>query len=241
MKPITFPSRLRRVLLILLAVLVLATGAFYVYSLDYYRATPDVSTLIQTSTIDILTVDNLTILQADPAASRSAGIIFYPGGKVESSAYLPLLVSLAEEGYTCVLVDMPFNLAVFDINAADKVFALLPEIERWTIAGHSLGGAMASRYASEHPDTLEGLIMLGAYPVSDTALPSIAIYGSEDMILNQAELDGFENTVVIQGGNHAYFGNYGEQDGDGKASISREEQQEQTVSHLLSFLVSTRN
>ena len=37
---------------------------------------------------------------------------------------------------------------------------------------------------------------------------------------------------TIPGGNHAYFGKYGEQKGDGEATISREDQTKETVKIL---------
>ncbi|MNJ51005.1 Alpha/beta hydrolase family protein [compost metagenome] len=156
---------------------------------------------------------------------------------MEATAYAPLLEQLSRQGITCILVKMPFNLAVFDINAADHVFEQFPEVKRWYISGHSLGGAMASSYASKHIDKLEGMILLGAYPVGPTELPMLAIYGSEDMILDMTKLGDVPNQYVIGGGNHAYFGNYGEQDGDGMASIAREEQQRQTVEGIITFIL----
>lgn len=111
-----------------------------------------------------------------------------------------------------------------------------PEIRHWYIAGHSIGGAMASQFASSHPDQADGLILLGAYlygdyPPEDT----LTIYGS----LNQSvedKIDYTENIVEIEGGNHAQFGNYGPQKGDLPAGISAEEQQRQTVEVIQSFL-----
>ena len=96
------------------------------------------------------TVGDLTILPS--ATSADTGIIFYPGAKVEAISYLPLLDRLRNEGYTCVLVKMPLNMAIFDADAADGVFEQLPDIKHWYIAGHSMGGAMASDYASRNPD-----------------------------------------------------------------------------------------
>ena len=131
---------------------------------------------------------------------------------------------------------MPFNLAVFNINAADKIYDKLPQISNWYICGHSLGGAMASSYVGNNSDKVNGLILLGAYPVNDSGLPTLAIYGSGDIKLDLTKLEDVQNKLEIVGGNHAYFGNYGEQKGDGKAVITREEQQEQTVDAIISFM-----
>ena len=218
---------------ILLLILAILAGAFFWYVSDYYRA-EDVAleVLAQDSTIE--TQDNLTILS--PTEPTDTAIIFYPGAKVEAEAYLPLLDQIRQTGVTCILVHMPFHMAIFDANAAEEVMVQFPEYQHWYMAGHSMGGAMASQFASEHPDEVDGLILMGAYiygdyPDEDT----LTIYGS----LNQSvedNIDYTENIVEIEGGNHAQFGNYGPQKGDLPATISAEEQQEQTVEAIEAFL-----
>lgn len=231
--PLKVKKRLKIAATIVFASLLLAAGAFYIYTLDYYRA--DEAAVMAGEENSIVTKDKMWIFYPEQQASDTA-LIFYPGGKVEAAAYAPLLKQLSQQGITCVLMQMPFNLAVFDMNAADRVFGQLPEVKHWYIGGHSLGGAMASSYAGKNTGRLEGMILLGAYPVGAAELPTLAIYGSEDMILNTDKLEDTPNQYVIEGGNHAYFGNYGEQDGDGTALITREEQQRQTVEAIADFL-----
>ncbi len=147
-----------------------------------------------------------------------------------------MLDQIRQTGVTCILVHMPFHMAIFDSNAADDVIEQFPSIEHWYIAGHSMGGAMASQYAANHSDQVDGLILLGSYiygdyPDEDT----LTIYGS----LNQSVEDHIhytENIVEIEGGNHAQFGNYGPQKGDLPATISAEEQQAQTVDAIQDFI-----
>lgn len=215
--------------------IILVFGCFYIYTLDYYRA-EDVSVPVNTGGIKIDRKDNMRVFHPDPDKVRNIGYIFYPGGKVEALAYQPLLTKLAEYGITSVLLEMPFNLAVFQISAADKVYNELQDIKKWYIGGHSLGGAMASSYAEKNSVKVSGLILLGAYSVNDTPVPTLAIYGSEDLILDKSKLTLIDNEVEITGGNHAYFGNYGEQDGDGTAGITRDEQQQQTVEAIVQFI-----
>ena len=217
----------------LLAILVLATGGFFWYVSDYYRA--EDAALEVLSTGDHLEVrDDLTILS--PSYPSDTAIIFYPGAKVEGAAYLPLLDRLRQTGLTCILVEMPFHLAIFDVNAAEDVMAQFPDISHWYLAGHSMGGAMASQFAAEHPDEVEGLILLGAYLYGDyPAEHTLTVYGS----LNQSvedKIDYTENVVEIEGGNHAQFGSYGPQKGDLPAAISAEEQQRQTVAAITDFI-----
>ena len=145
-----------------------------------------------------------------------------------------------------MVVKMPFTLAVFDINSATGVIKEHEEIENWYLAGHSLGGAMASKYVINNHVNINGLILLGAYPPSDLSSLNIevmSIYGSEDKIM---DIDNFQRgrgympenytEVLISGGNHAQFGNYGVQDGDGIASISTSEQQEVTAQNIINFM-----
>jgi len=191
---------------------------------------------------DVPVQDNMTIFMpaVDTEIVENTGIIFYPGGKVEASAYVPLLLKLAEEGIPCILIEMPMHLAVFHIDAADAVYDHFPEIENWYLVGHSLGGAMSSKYAENNYKKLSGLVLLGAYPLNDADVETIVIYGSEDVGLNMEKLEGFENQYEIEGGNHSYFGNYGEnrssQKRDGDTSISQEEQQNQTVDIIIHFI-----
>ena len=135
---------------------------------------------------------------------------------------------------------MPFHMAIFDPGAAEDVIRQFPQIRHWYLAGHSMGGAMASKFASEHPDMVEGLILLGAYLYGDyPAENTLTVYGS----LNQSvedHIDYTENVVEIEGGNHAQFGNYGPQKGDLPATISTQDQQAQTVEAIANFLEKQR-
>ena len=44
--------------------------------------------------------------------------------------------------------------------------------------------------------------------------------------------------VIIEGGNHAQFGDYGWQDGDMEAKISMEEQLDITAAEMIDFIAS---
>ena len=59
---------------------------------------------------------------------------------------------------------MPFNLSVFDINAAKGIQEQYPEIEKLYIGSHSLGGSMVASYLADHAGEYEGLILLGHTP-----------------------------------------------------------------------------
>ena len=225
---------MKRIGIILAVLVVVLAGAFYIYTMDYYRASDYVDDIISNSTMRIEEDGKLTYIY--PENPKSEGIIFYPGGKVEAIAYMPLLLQLAEEGYTTVLVEMPFNLAVFNVNGANKVLESNSEIDSWYLAGHSLGGAMASSYTEENYDRLEGLILLGSYPVNEAPIETLAIYGTYDVKLDLEKVRTADVVYEIVDGNHAWFGDYGEQEGDGQALISHEEQQAEAVEEIVDFI-----
>lgn len=218
--------------IVILAMAVLS-GAFFWYVSDIYHA-EDIALEVVAQDTGITVKDNLTILS--PSYPTDTAIIFYPGAKVEAEAYLPLLNQIRQTGVTCILVHMPFHMAIFDSNAAKEVIPQFPEIKHWYIAGHSMGGAMASKFASEHPKEIDGLILLGAYIYGDYPDDNtLTVYGS----LNQSvedHIDYTENIVEIKGGNHAQFGNYGPQKGDLPATISAQDQQKQTVEAIEKFI-----
>jgi hypothetical protein len=219
------------------ALIIIFVCAFFFYVSDYYKADTAVKTAFDSAVEDeSITVENDMIIFHAGNDDGSA-MIFYPGGKVESIAYYPLLKKLSDQGITCVLMKMPFHLAFFSSNAADKVYDKLPGIKNFYIGGHSLGGAMASSYMAKHQDKLSGLILLGAYIYGDID-PSkvLTMYGSNDRVLNRSKITYEENVQVIAGGNHAYFGNYGEQKGDGTATITQDDQQNIAANAVVEFI-----
>lgn len=228
----------RRLAIGLIALVVITVVGFFIYTSDYYRAGDTAQQLMATLAEDgELRETDASIAIGDDEAG--VGIAFYPGAKVEATAYVPLARELAERGYYCVIAKMPFNLAFFGIDAANGLMDAAPDIDSWWIAGHSLGGAMAAQYASGHSDELDGVLLLAAYAATnlgDTDLAISIMYGSEDGVLNREALeknagnlpDG-SSTTMIDGGNHAGFGDYGPQAGDGDAEISANEQWEETA------------
>ena len=228
-------SKLIRVVIFLVLCAALIEVGFKQYAANYYPAKAyEVQTKNVTETDDY-------IVYGDTGSEK--GFIFYPGAKVEETAYAPIMDELAEAGVCCVIVKMPYRMAFFDADAAKQVIQEVPEVQEWYIGGHSLGGAMAAGFAADHENEFAGLVLLAAYP-TDTLeeLPVLSLYGSEDMVLNHEKYEksiGFAENLteyVIEGGNHAGFGNYGRQKGDGDAQISDEEQWQETVDYILNFM-----
>jgi hypothetical protein len=226
-------KRIKKVVIAILVIIVLLFGGFYIYASDYYRSDLMVTELIESQ--DLITVmDNYTVLTS--AKDTDTAMIFYPGAKVEYTAYVPILDKLRQQGITCILVKMPFNMAIFDSNAADVYFDQFPDIDNWYIGGHSMGGAMASSYVSKNKDKVEGLILLGAYIYKDVSdQDALTIYGTFNSNLEK-NIDYTNNIVIIDGGNHAQFGNYGKQKGDPDATITSEQQQDIAVEAIMEFI-----
>jgi hypothetical protein len=168
--------------------------------------------------------------------------------RVDAKAYAPAARAIAAEGYLVVIVTMPLNLAVFAPDRAEQVLAAYPQVETWGIGGHSLGGAMAARFACQHLDQVQGLVLWAAYPasaddLSDSGLTVTSIYGTRDGLATRAKIDASRELlppdtdwVAIGGGNHAQFGWYGPQQGDNEATISRKDQQEVVIAATLTWL-----
>jgi hypothetical protein len=238
-------NKTKRILIITLVSFAVMLLAAAIYLGDYYRADEGaIAVFDESENISVSFIRGGDVVFEPQNATK--GFIFYPGGKVEHNAYQPLLAELAREGVLCVLVEMPFNLAVFDINAADGIREEYPNVTDWYIGGHSLGGSMAAAYLENNYADFEGLVLLGSYStsdLSDSGLSVLSVFGSEDKVMNREKYDGSKQNlpadfteVIIDGGCHAHFGMYGAQDGDGEPTISQSEQILLTVRHILALM-----
>ncbi len=217
--------------------LVIIVMAFLMYVSDYSKADEVAMDIYsQNGSLEFLGV------------SEEYGFIIYPGGKVDEKAYVGIAKSLSEKGYTTVIVDFPFNIGFLGIEKADKVISDYPNIKKWVIIGHSLGGVSGAVYADENSDKIDGLVFLASYSTKDLKDDDIrvmSLVGGNDTVLNKegalAALTNYNdlNEFVIEGGNHAGFGNYGLQDGDGENTIGNEEQQRITVEKIVEFIQGT--
>jgi len=212
---------------LLFALLGLAAGLYF--GSDYEAGAEARALLSGAEGVQVETVREGWFL--DGPGTRDA-FIFYPGAKVEPTAYLPLLMTLSRDGVDCFLVKMPLNMAFFDMNAAARIQGN-HAYERWYIGGHSLGGACAALYAARHGAVLKGLVLLAAYatkPLKED-LAVLELHGSEDGVLNRKALEKGRQYLPatalqeeLPGGNHAQFGDYGPQKRDGIPTLSRAEQ-----------------
>ena len=244
--PASRGSRAKRVFAVLSIVAVVLIVGVVWYVNDYYHADNQALTAAEDEdgaadgvTVMRLQTGELAFIPANP----KAGMVFYPGAKVQPESYAVLLTEFARHDILCVLVAPPFNLAFFDVDAAARAISEFPEIDTWILAGHSLGGVAATSYLSGHQEDIDGLVLLASYPEADLSNYGgavVSIVGENDGVLNrdaysqaQTKLPSTAREVTIPGGNHANYANYGDQAGDGQATITRESQQAQTVAAVL--------
>jgi pimeloyl-ACP methyl ester carboxylesterase len=237
---------LKWIIIGLVVLLAVALAGFTIWA--YTPLGPGQEALAALQSDAAVTVETSPWLTFTPTgAAPTTGFIFYPGGRVDARSYAPAARAIAEQGYFAAIVPMPFNLAVFGSGRADDVIAAHPEITRWAVGGHSLGGAMAASYLYNKGTNDDGLVLWASYPpknesLADRALPTTSIYGTNDGVASTT----FEATrallppdavfVPIEGGNHAQFGDYGPQPGDNPATISAAEQQAQAVAATVALL-----
>ena len=235
-------KRSKRIVPVTAAILLTLAVCIGIYAGDYYRA-EDAAVAVPDGVTVELTENRAVFLPETP----TAGLIFYPGGKVEFTAYAPLMAKLAEQDILCVLLKMPLNLAVLDVNAAEGIPEQFPQVEDWYLAGHSLGGSMAASHIAENTKQYDGLILLAAYStadLTDTQLRVLSLYGDRDGVLNLKKYqDNLSNLPeesfewVLEGGNHAGFGSYGVQEGDGASLLEPGAQIQWTADAILDFML----
>jgi len=239
--------RLYKILIVVLLVALVFFTGFIVWAETPPSPMKQAINALQSDS-DITVISGQLLTFRPSTTNYTAGLIIYPGGRVDYRSYAPLAHAIANEGYLTVIVPMPLNLAVFGANAANDVIASHPEVTSWAIGGHSLGGTMAAQFAYQNPLKIEGLVLWAAYPTSGNNMSSYklqvtTIHGSNDGLVSTAQIQSSLEMlppttlyVEIQGGNHAQFGYYGDQSGDNPATITREAQQSQTLNATVELL-----
>ena len=245
---------LKRIALGTLIVLLVISAAFVAWTrLSRYSAFPEAAAL---GTASAKAPEGWLVFK--PRAPNGSGMVFYPGGLVDAAAYAPLAQALSDRGSLVVITPVPLDLAFFSINGADAVIAAYPEVARWAIAGHSLGGSMAGEYVGARgaditagKSKIKGVVMYGSYiqesaGVAKLPIRGLSIYGSNDTLAKppltpQQRLAGAPvgtQLIAIEGGNHAMVGDYGPQQGDGQQTVPLPELRRQIVDATASFLAS---
>ena len=246
-------TRWRTVALVVGLVVIVGTALVAFYVLTPYGPDDErVAAVESNPSVELDRYDGGYVLRGGSVTDDTVGLVFYPGARVDPGSYAWTLEPLVEAYDLLVVVpEMPLNFAFFDSGAADDVVADHPEIDRWAIGGHSLGGAMACRYAASNPETVDGVLLYASYcdesdDLRGTDLPVRSIQGAADGVIdaetereNRERLGERGDVVVIGGMNHAQFGAYGDQRGDEPATIDDETARDRLVEETSIWLETT--
>ena len=188
------------------------------------------------------------VLSVRPEADADILFVLYPGGLVRPQAYEWLGRALAGRGVHTVIPEFPVDLAVLDAGRAQRLVDHYAAGRPVVVGGHSLGGAMAAAWASDHPDAVAGLVLLAAYPpdgddLTAAGVPALVLQAEHDLVADGDAVRGGldrlpagSDLVVVEGAVHSFFGRYGPQAGDGIPTVSRAEAEASIVAALTDFL-----
>ena len=258
---------LRRILVAVLVLVVCAMAAMFVYLLTYSHADATALEAMSVNSDDGVQVmpQSGMVVFRPTGTTAPTGFIFYPGGKVDRDAYAPVMRRIAQRGHLVVLLDVPFHLAIFETDAADRAIAAVPGIETWVFGGHSLGGVAAAMHAKAmlttpvSPDkdaaasggdkpapSVVGLVLMASYPTNDMAdlpLAVLSLRGTKDGLVTPDKwakynpfLPAAARLAELPGGNHAQFGSYGPQKGDEAADVTAQVQWDWVSDEVTAFL-----
>lgn len=171
----------------------------------------------------------------------TTGLVFVPGARVDPRGYAHLLRPLARAGYLVTVLKEPFGVSFVDAGHPRRVAEAHPEIAQWVVAGHSLGGVTAASFADGTPVVggarVAGLVLWASYParrLERTDLVVTSVSGERDGLSTPAKVAAASGKlppdagqVVVAGAVHSWFGDYGNQPGDGTPTGDRAEAQAQ--------------
>jgi pimeloyl-ACP methyl ester carboxylesterase len=207
-----------KIVLVIIVLIAAGLGYWRYDSQDrMHRVTPEAIAALQ-SDDSVNVAQNEWFVFRPVNSSPTKGLIFYPGGECDERGYAEPLREIAAAGYLVVLVPMPLQLAVFAPDSATEVISNFPEISSWAIAGHSLGGSMAARYAFHHPENIDGLLLWDAYAPDDMTASNakiMMIHRSDDSGAVPADyveklplLPEQTEFVALKGAQHLNYGRF---------------------------------
>lgn len=182
---------------------------------------------------DRVSVEELrgSLVLSPTGETPTTGVLYIPGARVNPYSYLHPLLDAAASGVTIVIIDPLFNMALLDGRDLDELTAVAPAVKTWTLAGHSLGGVRACMLADDPRVT--GLVLFASYCATDISALDVVVLqvlASEDGLINleavesaHALLPPSAQRTTLEGANHASFGTYGDQPGDGVATLTRDQ------------------
>ena len=229
-----------------LGALPLALLAVAAWLLAPFGAT-EVALEAPTDSTTVVVTETSGSISLDPVSdAKDAGLIFQPGARVDARAYAHILLPVAESGYPVVIVKQPLGIAFLAAGFADSWARDHSDTPTWVVGGHSRGGVVASSNAEES-GRLDGLLLWASFPASDISasgdLRVASVYGTNDELSTPEQVEASAEDLPpltvftsIEGAIHAFFGDYGEQPGDGEPGVSPEAAQAEIVDATLGFL-----
>ncbi|MDO9397865.1 MAG: alpha/beta hydrolase [Herbiconiux sp.] len=229
---------LRVAAVVVAAALVLGASGFVVWANVTYAATLTSTEELAADPAVAVDWSYDRVVMTPTGDSSGEGLVFFAGAKVDPLAYAWKLSGIVEQGATVVIVRPPLNFALFEVRPLTAFTDEASEVKDWFVGGHSLGGVKACQFA----DQAAGLILLASYCAgdeSDLDVPVLSVSGSEDGLSTPAKIDASRaelpddaRFVQIEGANHARFGDYGAQTGDGEARIDDERMRDELTTAL---------
>jgi hypothetical protein len=212
-----------------------------------FPATPEAVAAMSGSSVVRVTDAPAHIVITPTSGTPTRGLIFQPGARVDPRAYVPMLSEVSRQGVLVVVVKQPFGIGFLAMTAPHAFIDRHPEVTSWTIGGHSLGGVVAATFAHDHPGTVKGLVLWASYPVDSLAdrtdLAVASVSGTRDGFTTPADVEasrallpGDTAYTPVEGAVHSYFGDYGEQPGDGTPTVDRATAQRQIVAATVAFM-----
>ncbi len=235
-----FKKYIKRTFIVLLTIFALLIVILKIYSSNSHQPLEEMNTqleLIKDDNVEKFTDrDEIRYTVQNPKKH----ILFIPGGLVEPESYEYIAYSLALEGYNVTIFKPFFNLAILSPNYASRF--LDEELDN-VVIGHSLGGIVGSMLSSKN-DLISTVILMGSYPIKDLNDKNVLFITAEydegmDSIKFDESLKYTNDDAAffnIENGNHAQFGWYGPQDGDGEARISTLSQQIIIIDTIIDYL-----
>ncbi|MEZ5564275.1 MAG: alpha/beta hydrolase [Gammaproteobacteria bacterium] len=237
--------------IVLVLIVLLGAGGIYYWATANVARPGEAAILAMRSDGRVTVTDGKFVVFRPADSEPTTGLILYPGATCDVRGYAPVLRRIADRGYLVIGVQMPLNMAIFAPDRADEVRAAFPDIKHWVIAGHSMGGAMAGRYAHNHPDDLAGAILWDAYPPASDTLVDVHY---PVWLIHRATADGQppkkfsanrdlfpvnSRWLPLRGGIHMQFGSFvgGGYTEEWTATITPEAQHDLIVTDTLNALL----
>ena len=245
-KPVRRGRRVVQAMLIATSSLVIASVAWLVPS---SAEAPALAAMESDRSVTV--VEGATEIVMTPTGVESpVGVFFQPGARVDARAYSAILRPLVESGHLVVIAKQPLGIAFLSGGAFATARAAHDPVTRWVVGGHSLGGLVAATdaetFAGAARDPVVGLLFFASYPASNIAQVNVSVLsisGSNDGLSTPAKIAASKSTLpaaarylVVEGGVHAFFGDYGSQDGDGKPTISHNQARAEIATGSVAFV-----